>query len=306
MNTSPEHHPGFLLYDSARLFRRCFGTQLEDLGISEPQWRLISAINRFAGMNQSQLAALLGIGKAPLGKLVDRLETEKLLSRASDPVDRRQKQLQLTERGSQLAGQILERYTQLRPKLIHGLTEALIGEFENALRLIYQQLVSLDTRPARLPVEQLTLMALVGGISRRHGRNFEQQLKQLGVSRAQWLVMISIARNEGIQQQELARHLQMHKVALGQLVDELEDAGRVQRKVDPEDRRARLLFLTDVSKRGIDGLARSFEKLHEQSLQGISAGKRQKLAHTLRTLHSNLKSIVRQQKEPDLETSHEH
>jgi DNA-binding MarR family transcriptional regulator len=54
---------------------------------------------------------------------------------------------------------------------------------------------------------------------------------------------------DGIRATELARLSGRHKQIIGRIVDELEDLGYVERRPDPEDRRAKLIFPTE---RGLD------------------------------------------------------
>jgi len=50
---------------------------------------------------------------------------------------------------------------------------------------------------------------------------------------------------EGIQVSELTRLARVRKQTMAQAVDELERLGYVERRPDPSDRRARLVFLTE-------------------------------------------------------------
>jgi DNA-binding MarR family transcriptional regulator len=52
-------------------------------------------------------------------------------------------------------------------------------------------------------------------------------------------------RPEGSRLTELARGANMSPQAMGEIVDELEQLGYVQRQPDPTDRRAKLIVLTD-------------------------------------------------------------
>jgi DNA-binding MarR family transcriptional regulator len=55
----------------------------------------------------------------------------------------------------------------------------------------------------------------------------------------------------GTRQVELARRLGISKQAVGQLVDELEEMGMLERVADPEDGRAKLVRFTEAGKQGI-------------------------------------------------------
>jgi DNA-binding MarR family transcriptional regulator len=54
---------------------------------------------------------------------------------------------------------------------------------------------------------------------------------------------------DGIRATELARLTGRHKQIVGRIVDELEELGYVERRPDPQDRRAKLIFPTE---RGLD------------------------------------------------------
>jgi DNA-binding MarR family transcriptional regulator len=50
---------------------------------------------------------------------------------------------------------------------------------------------------------------------------------------------------DGVRATELARLSGRHKQIIGRLIDELEELGYVERRPDPQDRRAKLIFPTD-------------------------------------------------------------
>ncbi len=76
----------------ARLFRE----RTRHIGLSRSQWRVLSAMSSRPGITQTELADLVGIGRAPVGKIIDRLEVLRWVERRSDPRDRRINRLHLT------------------------------------------------------------------------------------------------------------------------------------------------------------------------------------------------------------------
>jgi DNA-binding MarR family transcriptional regulator len=76
---------------------------------------------------------------------------------------------------------------------------------------------------------------------------------------------------DGIRATELAQLTGRHKQIIGRMIDELEELGYVERRPDPEDRRAKLIFPT---KRGLeqvrlgDEVIADIEARHAQQIGG--------------------------------------
>ena len=282
------NHPGLLLHDCYRLLRRCLRLQFADLGLSEAQWRVLSTVNRLPGISQTRLANLLGIGKAPLGALVDRLEEEELLRRTADDHDRRVNCLQLTERAKPLALQLRQRYQALEPVFLSGISDAELHEARQALVESYGVLARLDPRADAVSLDGLPIMMVIAGVDRLSGRLFDRQLKQLGFTRTQWLLLSTVSGQEGLTQKQLAEALHMKKAPFGSLVDDLESGGWVRREMHPEDRRSRQLFLTDACHESLDSLVADYERVLGRAMAGIGAQQIAGLQQTLTTLRGNL------------------
>ena len=67
--------------------------------VTPPQYAVLLTIREYPGIDQSALGELTGIDLATLAPLVHRLEQRGLLSRETDPTNRRRKQLTLAEDG---------------------------------------------------------------------------------------------------------------------------------------------------------------------------------------------------------------
>ena len=76
----------------------------------------------------------------------------------------------------------------------------------------------------------------------------DQRARQFGISRAQWAVLIRIDRSEGLKQSELAEMLDLQPITLTRLLDRLADNGLIERRADPNDRRANRLYLKPAAK----------------------------------------------------------
>jgi len=99
-------NPAFQITEVARLYRQTFDRKVKALGLDRSQWWLISFLVYFEGSTQQELAEVMDIGKAGLGKQVDRLEAQGLVRRIPDAVDRRLNRLWLTPKAKPVADEI--------------------------------------------------------------------------------------------------------------------------------------------------------------------------------------------------------
>jgi MarR family transcriptional regulator, transcriptional regulator for hemolysin len=96
------------------------------------------------------------------------------------------------------------------------------------------------------PKPYLKINFLVRDVARMYRTLFDQKVKELGITRAQWSALAALSRHEfeGTIQSDLARELEVGKVTIGGLIDRLEASEIVERRTDAEDRRIRRVFIT--------------------------------------------------------------
>ncbi len=103
---------------------------------------------------------------------------------------------------------------------------------------------------------------------------FDRIVRNLGTSRSQWWVLAFLSRDDGSPQTNLADELDVGKVALGGLIDRLEEAGMVERRADPIDRRVKRVFLTKEGRRLVSQnktTMRTLEKMKSNLLATLEA-----------------------------------
>ena len=88
---------GFILNDVARLMRITFDRRVKALGLTRSQWWVLNHLFRNNGTTQSELAYILEIEKATLGRLLDRMEAKGWIRRQEHSTDRRAKCVFLTD-----------------------------------------------------------------------------------------------------------------------------------------------------------------------------------------------------------------
>jgi DNA-binding MarR family transcriptional regulator len=130
--------------------------------------------------------------------------------------------------------------------------------------------------------------SLLSQVSRLIRRAFDERARTINVTRPQWQVMVLLEHHEGINQGGLAEMLEVEPITLGRMVDRLQDAGLVERRADPADRRAWRLFLTDKAQEILGDLRPLADQLVEAMLEGVSDTSQKEIIAGLERIRSNL------------------
>lgn len=129
---------------------------------------------------------------------------------------------------------------------------------------------------------------LISDVSRLLRRRFDERARAIGVTRAQWRTLTTLSRHEGINQGGLAELLEVEPITLCRMVDRLEEAGHVERRPDPADRRAWRIYLTDRSRPLLDQLRLIGDEVFDHALTGIDAVRREAFVQTLQDMRASL------------------
>ena len=100
-------------------------------------------------------------------------------------------------------------------------------------------------------------------------RAFDRRVAPLGVTRAQWRALAWLARQPGLRQVQLADRLDIEPITLCRIVDRLEEAQLVERRRDPDDRRAWRLHLTDKGVPLVEKLRALAGELAREAFDGV-------------------------------------
>lgn len=130
--------------------------------------------------------------------------------------------------------------------------------------------------------------AVLADVSRLMRRSFNERARRIGVTRPQWQVLTVLTRQEGCNQGRVAELLDIEPITLSRMIDRMEDAGLVERRRDPADRRAWRLFLTDRARDLIGELRPMGREVTDIALEGISKRRQEALRDTLEQIRRNL------------------
>lgn len=129
---------------------------------------------------------------------------------------------------------------------------------------------------------------LISDVARLLRWNFDRQAQGLGLTRAQWAVLAHLKRSDGVQQNSLARMMDIKPITLARHLDRLQAEGWVERQNDPQDRRAKRVFLTSKANPMLDSLGKLGMKVREEALHGVSPADFDVTVRTLELIKTNL------------------
>lgn len=129
---------------------------------------------------------------------------------------------------------------------------------------------------------------LISDVSRLMRRTFDQRARLVGVTRPQWRTLVTLSRNEGVNQGALAELLEVEPITLCRMIDRLEEAALVERRRDPADRRAWQIFLTTKAGPILAQLRALADDMYQAALHGLTPAQRDGLVDALETIRGNL------------------
>jgi MarR family transcriptional regulator for hemolysin len=115
---------------------------------------------------------------------------------------------------------------------------------------------------------------------------------QFGMTRAQWAVLVRLDLYEGLNQSELADMLDLQPITLTRLLDKLCDSGLIERRPDPDDRRAKRLFLTRAARPLLLQLASLGEETMANVLEGVASETVEQMVSQLEVVRDNLRQLI--------------
>lgn len=117
---------------------------------------------------------------------------------------------------------------------------------------------------------------------------------QFGITRAQWAVLVRLDHSEGFNQSELAEVLDLQPITLTRLLDKLCDSGLIERRPDPDDRRAKRLFLTAAARPLLRQLGALGEETMAGAMEGVSPSDIEQMISRLAIVKENLRRLIQQ------------
>ena len=119
-------------------------------------------------------------------------------------------------------------------------------------------------------------------------QRFNKAAENMGLTHAQWRVLVHLSENENCRQIDLAEILEIKPITLARQIDLLEEAGLVRRQRDHEDRRAYRLELTSKVRPIMQGLWEIADAVEDQVLEAVTAQEKDALIGMLERIKNRL------------------
>ena len=145
MEENYENNIGFLIHDVARLMRNLFDKRMSDLGLTRSQWWVLNYLYFNEGINQSDFASLLDIEKAPLSRLLERMEVKGWIERKAEKNDKRIKKIYLSQKIKPLISDMRDKAHLTRQEALHNLNKSEREGLRKLLKTIKFTLLSKNT-----------------------------------------------------------------------------------------------------------------------------------------------------------------
>ncbi len=143
-----------------------------------------------------------------------------------------------------------------------------------------------------LPDFEQNCAFLIHDTARLIRRRFGLSIRDLQLTQAKWRVLTALMERPGISQSELAERLDIEKAPLGLALDWLEQAGWIERKADPADRRVRRAALLPRAEPALARMSERFRAIEANYLRGFDAEEVAQMLESLQVIRDTLRAAA--------------
>lgn len=115
---------GYWVTRLARAFEADLEKRLAVYEVTRASWAVLSAIHHHDKTTPAALASFIGIDRAAITRHIDRLEKQGLVQRHHSSADRREVNLKLTQKGTNLTSELAAESVATNSKFTAGLTQS--------------------------------------------------------------------------------------------------------------------------------------------------------------------------------------
>jgi DNA-binding MarR family transcriptional regulator len=132
---------------------------------------------------------------------------------------------------------------------------------------------------------------LLKDLGRLYARRFEERAQALQLTLPQCKALGYLARNEGISQARLAELAELDPMSLVRILDHMEAEGWVERRPDPNDRRARCLYMQHKARAIMQEIRRLGDETRTEFLADLKSDEAERLIDMLERIHATARAL---------------
>jgi DNA-binding MarR family transcriptional regulator len=129
---------------------------------------------------------------------------------------------------------------------------------------------------------------LIGDASRLYRRAFDARARSSGITAMQWRLLREIRDREGTRQGFLAGYFDIEPITLSRMIKRLVATGLIERRRDPDDRRAWRLYLTPAAREQFLLIQPVAADQEHEAMQGLTDTERAQLIELVDRVCANL------------------
>lgn len=131
---------------------------------------------------------------------------------------------------------------------------------------------------------------LANHLARLFGLHLARAIEPLGLAPAQFMALLELWDRDGLTQSELVDRLDIEQATLALTLKRMERDRLIIRKPNPEDKRARLIWLTDQAKALEAPAKAAASEINAKALSALAEDDREKFVETMRAAIHALKA----------------
>jgi MarR family transcriptional regulator, transcriptional regulator for hemolysin len=129
---------------------------------------------------------------------------------------------------------------------------------------------------------------LLRDVHRLYAKHFERYAREIELTLPQCKVLGHLSRNEGISQARLAELTDTDPMTLVRTLDRMQQDQWIERRPDPEDRRAHRLYLREAAKPIMTRMWKLADQARQEALSALNIAEREQLMDLLERVHGAL------------------
>ncbi len=136
------------------------------------------------------------------------------------------------------------------------------------------------------------LMADFSIISRFSRTFFERKLAESNVGFTEHMIMLYLCKVDVVNQDTIASYFLLDKGAVAKTLNKLENKAYIQRTDNPNNKREKLISITQSGQDKIEYLTKELHVWHNYLFEGLSKEEIEQFLHTISKISSNAASVI--------------